>query len=149
MRPETINIRACELLANGKIAVRVKELQADLQRRSDITKDEAIDILKNIARANVVDMLQIKRGKNYVIFLIKDLSKLPLSFQLAIQSVKSTDKGFEVKMYSKIDALDRLSKMMGWDAPVKSEVNIDGEDKSITIQVIDKREDVINGDTDD
>ena len=39
--------------------------------------------------------------------------------------------------------------MMGWDAPVKSEVNIDGEDKSITIQVIDKREDVINGDTDD
>ena len=27
MRPETINIRACELLANGKIAVRVKELQ--------------------------------------------------------------------------------------------------------------------------
>lgn len=149
MRPETINIRACELLANGKIAVRVKEMQADLQRRSDITKDEAIDILKNIARANVVDMLQIKRGKNYVIFLIKDLSKLPLSFQLAIQSVKSTDKGFEVKMYSKIDALDRLSKMMGWDAPVKSEVNIDGEDKSITIQVIDKREDVINGDTDD
>lgn len=44
MRPETINIRACELLANGKIAVRVKEMQADLQRRSDITKDEAIDI---------------------------------------------------------------------------------------------------------
>ena len=54
-------------------------------------------------------MLEIKRTENYRIFLIKDLSKLPIHFQLAIQSVKSTEKGFEVKMYSKIDALDRCS----------------------------------------
>mgnify|MGYP003238363743 CR=1 FL=1 len=89
-------------------------------------------------------MLEIKRTENYRIFLIKDLSKLPIHFQLAIQSVKSTEKGFEVKMYSKIDALDRLSKMMGWDAPVKQE-----EETHYVIQVIDKREDVAHADNPD
>lgn len=145
MKPEIINIKACELLGNGKVAVRVRELQAALQARSDLNKDEAVNILTNIARANVVDMLEIKRTKNYRVFLIKDLSKLPVHFQIAIQSVKSTDKGFEVKMYSKIDALDRLSKMMGWDAPEKQEIKQE-EGNSFVIQVIDKREDVDHGD---
>ena len=148
MKSETINIKACELLSSGKVSVRVKELQAALQSRSDLNKDEAVNILTNIARANVVDMLEIKRTENYRIFLIKDLSKLPIHFQLAIQSVKSTEKGFEVKMYSKIDALDRLSKMMGWDAPVKQEVKQE-EETHYVIQVIDKREDVAHADNPD
>lgn len=148
MKSEIINIKACELLSSGKVSVRVKELQAALQSRSDLNKDEAVNILTNIARANVVDMLEIKRTENYRIFLIKDLSKLPIHFQLAIQSVKSTEKGFEVKMYSKIDALDRLSKMMGWDAPVKQEVKQE-EETHYVIQVIDKREDVAHADNPD
>ena len=57
MKSETINIKACELLSSGKVSVRVKELQAALQSRSDLNKDEAVNILTNIARANVVDML--------------------------------------------------------------------------------------------
>lgn len=95
-------------------------------------------------------MLEIRRTANFRVFLIKDLSKLPVSFQLAIQSVKSTDKGFEVKMYSKIDALDRLSKMMGWDAPEKKDITSNGNPigQDIKIEVIDKRSQ-IDEDTDD
>lgn len=149
MKPEIINIKACELLGSGKVAVRVRELQAALQARSDLNKDEAVNILTNIARANVVDMLEIKRTENYRVFLIKDLSKLPVHFQLAIQSVKSTDRGFEVKMYSKIDALDRLSKIMGWDAPEKRDITTNGNSLSsnIQIEVIDRR-DQVDEDTD-
>lgn len=144
MKSETINIKASELLNSGKVSVRVKELQAALQSRSDLNKDEAVNILTNIARANVVDMLEIKRTKEYRIFLVKDLTRLPISFQLAIQSVKSTDKGFEVKMYSKIDALDRLSKMMGWDAPEKKDITSNGNpiNTGIRIEVIDRRDQV-------
>ncbi|WFE87209.1 hypothetical protein P3L47_00190 [Parabacteroides chongii] len=125
-------------------------MQKELRDRSDLNKDEAVGILTNIARANVVDMLEIRRTANFRVFLIKDLSKLPVSFQLAIQSVKSTDKGFEVKMYSKIDALDRLSKMMGWDAPEKKDITSNGNPigQDIKIEVIDKRSQ-IDEDTDD
>lgn len=144
MKDESINSKAYELLRNGDITVRIKQLQKDLRDRSDLNKDEAVDILTNIARANVVDMLEIKRTDKYRIFLIKDLTKLPTPFQLAIQSVKSTDKGFEVKMYSKIDALDRLSKMMGWDAPEKKDITSNGNSigSGIQIEVIDKRSQV-------
>ncbi|WFE85003.1 terminase small subunit [Parabacteroides chongii] len=150
MKDESVNSRAYELLKRSEIAARVKHLQKELRDRSDLNKDEAVGILTNIARANVVDMLEIRRTANFRVFLIKDLSKLPVSFQLAIQSVKSTDKGFEVKMYSKIDALDRLSKMMGWDAPEKKDITSNGNPigQDIKIEVIDKRSQ-IDEDTDD
>lgn len=150
MKDESVNSRAYELLKRSEIAARVKQLQKELRDRSDLNKDEAVGILTNIARANVVDMLEIRRTANFRVFLIKDLSKLPVSFQLAIQSVKSTDKGFEVKMYSKIDALDRLSKMMGWDAPEKKDITSNGNPigQDIKIEVIDKRSQ-IDEDTDD
>ena len=51
-------------------------------------------------------------------------------------------------MYSKIDALDRLSKMLGWDAPIKQEVKQEEGDRFV-IQVIDKREDVDHADNTD
>ena len=150
MKDESVNSRAYELLKRSEIAARVKQLQKELRDRSDLNKDEAVGILTNIARANVVDMLEIRRTANFRVFLIKDLSKLPVPFQLAIQSVKSTDKGFEVKMYSKIDALDRLSKMMGWDAPEKKDITSNGNPigQDIKIEVIDKRSQ-IDEDTDD
>lgn len=140
MKDNTVWVRACELLKESNVAVRIKELRSNLQKRADLDVDEAVGILANIARANVVDMLEIGRSGGSIIFLVKDLSKLPVQFQLAIQSVKSTEKGFEVKMYSKIDAIDRLSKIMGWYAPEKNEVI--SNNPSIQIEVIDKREQV-------
>lgn len=126
---------AFDLLNNRKITARINELQKELQRRSDITKDETVSILTNIARANIVDALEVKGGDNYRTFLVKDLSTLPVEFQLAISSVKSTEKGFEVKMYSKIDAIDKLAKMHGWDTP-KEENQEMKSPPSINIQIV-------------
>lgn len=39
MKPETINVKASELLSSGKISVRVAELQAAHQRRHNVTVD--------------------------------------------------------------------------------------------------------------
>lgn len=135
MRSSTINRMAFDLLNNRKITARINELQKELQRRSDITKDETVSILTNIARANIVDALEVKGGDNYRTFLVKDLSTLPVEFQLAISSVKSTEKGFEVKMYSKIDAIDKLAKMHGWDTP-KEENQEMKSPPSVNIQIV-------------
>ena len=135
MSDKTVWVKASMLLSEDKVRVRVKELQDELQKRSDITKDETVNILTNIARANIVDALEIKGGNNYRTFLVKDLSKLPLEFQMAIASVKSTEKGFEVKMYSKIDAIDKLAKMHGWDSPKEEAHEVKGP-PSINIQIV-------------
>ena len=50
-----------------------------------------------------------------------------------------------MKLYNKIDAIDKLSKLLGWDAPIKQEVKQEEGDHFV-IQVIDKREDVCHAD---
>jgi phage terminase small subunit len=39
MKPEVIHVKACELLKNGNVKVRVEELQAKHQKRHDVTMD--------------------------------------------------------------------------------------------------------------
>lgn len=116
-----------------------------MRDRSDITKDEAVGILADIARANIVDALEVKSNEMFTTILIKDISKLPSSIQRSILSIKSTDKGYELKLYNKIDAIDKLSKLLGWDAPIKQEAKQE-EGSGFVIQVIDKREDADHGD---
>lgn len=134
-------VESSKLLNNPKVALRIKELQSLMRNRSDITKDEAVGILADIARANIVEALEVKSNEMFTTILVKDVSELPLSIQRAILSMKSTDKGYELKLYNKIDAIDKLSKLLGWDAPEKQEIKQE-EGNSFVIQVIDKREDV-------
>ena len=123
MKPETVNRTAFELLENRKISARIAELRTQMQQRSDFTRDEALRILADIARVNMSDVLVTKTSKNFTTIAVKDLSSLPLSVQRAVMSVKSTRDGYELKLYNKIDAIERISKMLGWDEAVKADVN--------------------------
>lgn len=125
MKDKQIWEESCKLLTRPNVAQRVEQLRAEMEHRSNFTKDNAVSILRDIATANVTDVLVVNKGKNYTTILVKDLSTLPLNVQRAIMSVKSSDKGFEVKLYSKIDAIERLSKLLGWDEPVKADVKAD------------------------
>ena len=51
MKPETINTKAKELLKNGPITVRVKELQAKAEARHDITVDSLLKELEEARTA--------------------------------------------------------------------------------------------------
>lgn len=118
MKSETVNVKASELLADGKVAVRVNELQKELKDRSDITKTEAIKELTNIVRSRVTNVLNAK-GKTVT---IKSLSELPDEVIACISSIKSVKGGIEVKFYDKISAIDRLSKLLGWDSPQETDI---------------------------
>lgn len=53
-KPEVVHVKASELLKNGKVAVRVAELQAAAQERHEITVDDLIAELeeaRDIAKA--------------------------------------------------------------------------------------------------
>lgn len=125
MKDGTIYAKSSILLKKDKIRARLAELRAGMEQRSNFTKDNAVCILRDIATANVTDVIVTKQSKNYTTILVKDLSSLPMNVQRAISSVKSSEKGFEVKLYSKIDAIERLSKLLGWDEPVRSDIKAD------------------------
>ena len=144
----TIWVESSRLANNPKVALRISELRAEMQRRSDITKDEAVGILADIARANIVDALEIKSNEMFTTIVVRDVATLPISVQRAILSVKSTDKGYELKLYNKIDAIEKLSKLLGWDTSEQKDIAEKSKRDSITIQIIDRREDIVDADTD-
>ncbi|SFL00300.1 phage terminase small subunit [Porphyromonadaceae bacterium KH3CP3RA] len=115
MKDETVNVQASKMLNNPKIALRVKQLQDVLQRRSDITKDEAIKELSAIVRSRVTDVFSAKG----MTVRIKSIEELPDEVVACISSIKKIKGGIEVKFYDKIAAIDRLSKMLGWDKATK------------------------------
>lgn len=114
MKPDSVNRKAFELLENVKIAARVRELQEEFNRKSDLTKEEALRILGNMAKADVGDALVVSA---------EEFKNLPEQVRASVQSVEIFSDGkVKVRMYNKIDAIDRLSKMLGWDSPQKVDV---------------------------
>lgn len=144
----TIWVESSRLANNPKVALRISELRSEMQRRSDITKDEAVGVLADIARANIVDALEIKSNEMFTTIVVRDVATLPISVQRAILSVKSTDKGYELKLYNKIDAIEKLSKLLGWYTSEQKDIAEKSKRDSITIQIIDRREDIVDADTD-
>ena len=135
MKDESINVNASKLLNNTKVALRVKELQSEQKEKSDLKKEEAIKELTSIVRARITNVMCITGDS----ISLKNLDELPDDVISAISSIKQTNSGIEIKLYDKISAIDRLSKMKGWDEPTKNEhTGKDGKDLISSIQIIDK-----------
>lgn len=131
MKDEAVNVKAIELLNNGKITVRVKELQEERKNKSDITKERILQELSSIAFSTIADMHNtwIER---------KEFDKLSKQEKSAIKSIstKTLKKNIgtsddpeivdveyvKIELYDKIKAIERICKMLGYDAA--SEVNV-------------------------
>lgn len=116
MKVETINRNACGLLKNNKIAARIEELQKDVRNSSDITKEQILFDLKAIMDAKITDYLDFD-GYNIT---FKDFSTLTEKQIKAIESIKEGKNGIELKLHGKSWTIDRICKMLGFDAPVKN-----------------------------
>lgn len=120
MKDESINVKAVELLNNGKITVRVKELQEELKRKSDITKEEVLNMLKSFMYADIRNFLTIKNGN--VIF--KDSEDWTDEMAMQVESVKQGKEGIEIKLNGRTWTIQRICKMLGFDSPQDMNINI-------------------------
>ena len=102
----------------SKLSPRIQELQSELRKKSNITKDRVLEELRCIAFADIRDFLSIRNGM--VIF--KDSSEWTEEMALAVESVKVTKEGIELKLNGKSWSISRICKMLGYDEP--TEVNI-------------------------
>lgn len=120
MKDESINRKAIELLNNGKITARVKELQEELKKKSDITKEEVLSMLKNFMYADIRNFLTIKNGN--VIF--KDSKDWTDEMAMQVESVKQGKEGIEIKLNGRTWTIQRICKMLGFDSPQDVNVNM-------------------------
>lgn len=153
-KPETVHSRASVMLAEEKVQARIKEIQEGLQKRHDISKDKIVNELKGIIETNVLDYIEVQGSGANQCIVIKDLSQLTKEQQKSIKSIEPTRDGIKVEFHDKITALDRLSKMFGYDAPKKIDATTNGKDivnQPFVIEVINNAKDIDNVDenTDD
>lgn len=145
MGDETINESASRLLKDRKVTARVKELQTELQRASDISKERVLEELGAILEARITDYVnlvtervplpQSKREKKAGVpveytevqkLVFKDFDQLTDRQVRAIESIKEGKNGIELKLHGKSWTIERISKMLGYDAPEKKEINLKG-----------------------
>lgn len=119
MKPETVHRKAKELLDNGKIAARIREIQKRQERKSDITREEIMAFLKNIMYADIRDFLEIRDGN----VTFKDSSEWTDDMAMQVESVRQTREGIELKLNGKAWTVQRLCKMLGLDEPQVIEVS--------------------------
>ena len=120
MKDKSIWEKASELLTHVKVSSRVRELQSEVKARSDIDKDRIIAELKNILDAKITDYVDFDGNS----LKFKDFSKLTEAQIKAIESIKEGRSGIELKLHGKSWTIERLCKMLGFDAPEKKEIKI-------------------------
>ena len=121
MKPETITSKAYELLQRDDFKAMIKELQDKNQAKHDYTQDEAIKQLTTIARCDISEFVEWD-GNLLSWKPFEDLTKEQKS---CIESVKMTKDGLELKIYGKVQTIERISKMLGFEAAIKNELKAD------------------------
>lgn len=120
MKDESINVKAFELLNSGKITVRVKELQEELKKKSDITKEEVLNMLRSFMYADIRNFLTIKDGN----VTFKDSEDWTDEMAMQVESVKQGKDGIEIKLNGRTWTIQRICKMLGFDSPQDVNVNM-------------------------
>lgn len=123
MKPATIKRKAKELLDHERVSATIRQLKEELKEVSDIRKRRILYELNAILEAKVTDYIEWDNGT----FKMKDLSKLPEEMVRAVETIKHTRYGVEIKLKNKLTAIERICKMLGYDAPDKLDLTADGK----------------------
>ena len=127
MKPETVNKRASELLDNGVIAGRLEALTEQATTSAVMTRTEALEKLSLIADTALTDLLEFDQHEldtpdgpvRETIWRMKDSDGIAERAAVAIKSVTMTKFGPKIEMHDKLNAIQQLAKLQGWEAAQK------------------------------
>lgn len=113
MKDKTVWEHASRLIADSKVRARVEELQAEMKAKSDITKEKILAELSCIAFTDIRQFLTLESGT----IKFKDSSEWTDAMAHAVEGVKTTKEGIELKLHGKSWSISRICKMLGYDEP--------------------------------
>ena len=134
MKPQTLWVKASELLAHGKVSVRINELQQHIRKRAEkeftLTADRLLQQYMRIAFADAGDFWEWDESG----LQVKSSSVLTPEQRSIIQSVHTMgdkNKTIVVKLPDKLRALDALARHVGlFEKDKKTEVEVNWVDQA-------------------
>jgi phage terminase small subunit len=130
--PATISNNAYKLLQNTEIITRLAELRLKSETDAVMTKQEALARLTCIGRFTVNDIATFgtydigydEDGKPITAtsWKFKNSEDMPKNAMSAIKSVTATASGPKFEMFDALAATKQISDILGWNAPIKTEV---------------------------
>lgn len=120
MKYDTIVKRAGELLNNGVITGWLEEHRALLNEQSNIRKQQILEELKEMAFSDIGDFVEFDGTS----LTFKSFENLTVPQRRMIESIKRGKHGIEIRLHGKNFAIDRICKMLGFDAPIIMEQKI-------------------------
>lgn len=150
MKPATINRKAKELMDNGKITARLKQLNSKAVTAAVMTRQEALERLSGIARTDLADLLEFGThelgedadGKPIIqaTWHIKDSALQDPKKLAAIAELTAGRDGIKIKTHSPLQAIQQLAKMQGWESATKHEVTgADGGPIRTQVEAVDEK----------
>jgi Phage terminase, small subunit len=131
-----------QLLTKTNVSEYIQKRQKDIQVKTEITQERVLAELVKIGFANITDFLDYETVKRIVeykngepvidwtmIVNAKNSSEVDGS---AIQEVSASRDGtFKFKLYSKLDALEKITKILGFDKPNETKQSDQREDDNL------------------
>ncbi len=109
MQPATIWEHASRLAGQGKVKARVIELREALQEKAVTTAADILAELRGAAFSNLADLVSWS-GSGVT---LKDSEALPRELTALVSEVQETRQGVKIKLHGKLDALDKMARMLG------------------------------------
>jgi phage terminase small subunit len=112
---------AGELLKKPEIANEIQKAKQERSKRTNITQDEVLEMLAEMARADIRDYMDW--DETLARFIPKADMKAPTRLIQSIKSTQTKDGGScEIKLYSRNDAIEKLMRHLGmFDEPEKDD----------------------------
>lgn len=144
-------VGASQLIRNPKVAEEIAKRKAQTAQKLQITREEALDEAWRIVKADPRELIEYRRfacqdcyddlqpgerrepradcptchGEGLPDVLVKDTRKLSRNAQALYAGIKITKDGLEVKMHSKLDALEKVFRHLGmYDADKPPPTNV-------------------------
>lgn len=140
----SVHVNASKLRNSTKVSLRVKELQEELQKKSELTKERILEELETILDATIADYVTLVTREvdqrsaeeieaemppdyRYMQELqFKDFGELSEKQLRAVESIRETRNGIELKLHGKSWTIERICKMLGFDSPMEHKVALEG-----------------------
>lgn len=110
-RKGTARFIAAENLTKPNIIAKIDQIKEEKKKTLDIDENWVLQKLKNFAEAEILDYFEIDPETN--LLKLKDLRKLPKEKISAIESIKDTAKGIEIKLVDKRACVVDIGKHFG------------------------------------
>lgn len=138
---------ALKLSRNEKVSIRIDELRRRVAGKQEISRDWIVSKLRAIVEANITDIASWGEAVPTLVTtptteegeepaepefrLIQKVEvtasdKIPEHLKGAIAEVSHTSRGIRVRMHSKLDAIDKLNRILGYyEDKVKIDIGLE------------------------